>query len=144
MNLMLDSFKTSKGGVLGRLFTDTGDMVAVTLEHAYESGIEGYSPKVPAGTYRCVRGTHQLHKGDSLGPPFETFEVMGVAGHAGILFHKGNFNKDSQGCILVGQTFADLDKDGHLDVTNSGATFTRFMVLQAAVDEFELRVVRGG
>ena len=144
MNLMLDSFKTSKGGVLGRLFTDTGDMVAVTLEHAYESGIEGYAPKVPAGTYHCVRGTHQLHKGDGLGDPFETFEVTGVPGHTGILFHKGNFNKDSAGCILVGTSFADIDQDGYLDVAGSVAAFTRFMVLTAGVDEFELRVVRGG
>ena len=142
MNLMLDSFKTSKGGVLGRLFTDAGELVAVTLEHAYESGIEGHSAKVPAGTYRCVRGMHDL---DGEGPkvPFETFEIMGVAGHWGLLFHKGNFNRDSKGCVLVGEAFADIDQDGYQDVTNSGATFTKFMALQDGVDEFELRVVRG-
>lgn len=143
MNLMLDSFKSSKGGVLGCLFMEDGEMIAVTMEHAYESGVEGYAPKIPAGTYRCVRGMHRLHKAGGLTEPFDTFEVTGVAGHTGLLFHKGNFNRDSQGCILVGEAFADIDQDGYQDVTQSGVAFTKFMALQDGVDEFELRVVRG-
>lgn len=142
MNLMLDTFKVRRDGVTGRLFTDSGELIAVTLEHAYESGVEGYAPKVPAGTYRCVRGWHQLHKGGGLSDPFETFEVTDVPGHAGILFHTGNFNRDSAGCILVGARFADIGNDGTVDVADSRAAFARFMRLQDGVDEFELRVVR--
>jgi hypothetical protein len=46
-----------------------------------------------------------------------------------ILIHKGNFNKDTHGCILVGSRFSDIDKDGYLDVIESGVTLNKLMSL---------------
>jgi|GEM_PF-3477331 len=115
--------------------TDTGRAVATTLEHSYP----GLTPKVPAGEYTCVRGTHQLHNG----VPFETFEVTGVDGHSGILFHQGNFNDDSEGCILVGRSLAQGEHNGEpcAMITESKTTFFLFMQDQKDVDEFTLTVV---
>jgi hypothetical protein len=37
-----------------------------------------------------------------------------------ILLHKGNYYKNTQGCILVGYYHSDINADGLLDVVNSG------------------------
>lgn len=107
----------------------SNDMVA--LEHSYPTEDGGWEPKIPNGTYRCVRGKHRLHGMDK---DFETFEITGVEGHTGLLFHWGNYNRDSEGCVLVGAS-----EDGVM-ITMSRASFAKFMTLQDGVDEFQLTV----
>lgn len=52
---------------------------------------------IPAGEYLCERVNS---------PSFgDTFEVTDVEGRSHILFHKGNIQKNSRGCILVGEEF---------------------------------------
>jgi hypothetical protein len=118
-------------GIFGELFSEDGQHVCYTLQHAYQSG-EGFLPKLPKGEYVCVRGQHQLA---SMDHPFETFEVTKVPGHSGILFHTGNFNQDSNGCILVG-----LGTDNQSKVLNSKDAFAKFMALQGGIDSFTLCV----
>ncbi len=84
-------------GVFGKLSDDLG-LICYTLEHSFPEG-GGFAAKLPPGKYTCRRGFHKLAGGDSL----ETFEVTEVPGHTGIIFHWGNYNKDSDGCILVGE-----------------------------------------
>jgi len=120
-------------GILGTLSAEDGFPLAVTLEHSY-NGL----PKLPAGSYRCQRGLHTLH---SQPVPFWTFEVMDVPHHTGILFHAGNYNDDSNGCILVGETCA-TDARGCM-VTRSRKTFTQFMQDLDGVESFTLEVVDG-
>lgn len=100
-----------------------------TLEHAYPKE-KSFSPKIEGlGEYQCKRGPHTLHSG-----PIETFEVLGVQGHSGILFHVGNFNKDSEGCILVGLSKSDKQ------INESTKAFAEFMELLKGVNEFTLEV----
>ena len=127
MNLILRRNTFAEDGILGTLEVDDGEHVADTLEHSYDS-----VPKLPAGTYVCKRGTHQLHSG----PPFSTFEVMGVPGHQGILFHVGNQNKDSEGCVLLGDRFQDKNY-----LLNSRITFGHFQDVTDKVNEFSLTVL---
>lgn len=123
-------------GIFGLLDPIDGHQI-FTLEHAYpvvpDSSIAStsYSPKVLPGTYLCVRGTHQL----SNGVPFETFEVI-VPGHTGILFHPGNTNKDSEGCILLG-----LSRSGDNAIAESRPAFALFMLSLAGVNSFNLEIV---
>lgn len=112
-NLRLRRIKGGESGIFGEILDENGDHLWYTLEHAFPATItippdpDGspafqhvlYIPKVTMGHYLCVRGHHQLHSG-----PVDTFEVTGVKGHSGILFHVGNANKDSEGCILLGLT----------------------------------------
>lgn len=77
-------------GTFGELKDDRGYRLAYTLEPAI--------PVIPLGVYACVRGTHQLKDG----PPFQTFEITGIPGHSGLLFHSGNTIKDTEGCVLLG------------------------------------------
>lgn len=102
-----------------------------TLEHSYN-----LLPKIPNGTYTCVRGMHRLH---GMTEDFETFEVTGVEGHSNLLFHVGNYNEDSEGCILVGEQVGQKLNGGKM-ITNSKVAFKQFMGLQAGVDSFTLVV----
>ena len=119
-------------GIIGTLTNEQGDQLAVTLEHAFDG-----RPKLPAGHYHCQRGMHRLEHGEK----FETFEVMGVPGHTGILFHIGNWNKDSDGCILLGRVVT-ASTEGRM-ITSSSLTFAYFMNELTDVDEFLLTVVDG-
>jgi hypothetical protein len=46
-------------------------------------------------------------------------KVHDVVGRSGIFMHTGNYHADIQGCVLVGETFADINKDGLIDVFGS-------------------------
>ena len=119
-------------GIFGEFAFDGEARFCFTLEHSYDN-----QPKLQPGTYTCVRGTHKLHNG----VPFETFEITGVAGHAGILFHAGNFNRDSEGCVLVGHTIAVDPNTGDEMVTGSKDEFAQFMARLEGVDSWQLEVV---
>ena len=146
MNLLMQRTRYRSDGIFSRVTRqDTGEFVCVTLDHAYPSGLptHEYLPKVMPGTYRCVLGPHRLH---SMTKDFYTYEVTGVKGHTGILFHRGNWNKDSEGCFLVGDALAqtDQDMDGidgpDLLITNTPKAFERFLQLQDGAPEFMLEV----
>lgn len=120
-------------GIISTLRTDFGSQIAITLEHSYDG-----LPKIPPGVYKCVRGIHALEHYNK-GQPFETFEVTGIEGHTGLLFHPGNKNADSNGCVLTGRSLI-TGADGHPFVTNSHTTFDQFMKLNTGVNEFNLTV----
>ncbi len=50
------------------------------------------------------------------------FHLQKVTGRDWILIHHGNYTRDILGCILVGRTHTDIDRDGITDVTHSKAT----------------------
>lgn len=129
MDLRLTRTHFKSTGVYGELFTPEEKYVAVTLEHAY--GMLTFRPKLLAGTYVCKRGMHKLKHSKT---PFETFEVTNVPGHTGILFHVGNTNADSSGCILLGSVMG-VDR-----IVASRVAFQNFMQLQSGQDSFTLIV----
>lgn len=133
MRLTRTAFR--KDGIFGRVYNANGVPLAYTLEHAYEQPGGLWLPKLYEGKFVCVRGTHKLHNGI----PFETFEITGVKGHDNILFHAGNFDKDSEGCVLLGQAIV-TQADGTQMVTNSKHTFGDFMNSLNGVKEFMLTV----
>ncbi len=74
---------------------------------------------IPKGTYTC-KFTRSLKF------PLGTYEVQNVPNRSGIRIHSGNYatgaQVDIQGCILVGNNFADINADKQLDITNSRVT----------------------
>ena len=75
----------------------------------------------------CVKnGNYELHVrySEKYG---RHLHIKDVEGRAFILFHWGNFNWDTQGCVLVGEKFSDINKDGDLDITKSKKTFKKLM-----------------
>jgi Family of unknown function (DUF5675) len=134
MGWVLHTDQTRDDGIFSTLFFND-EKFAVTLEHAFEDADGAYFPKLLRGaTYKCVRGPHQLEHG----PRFEAFEITGVPGHSGILFHVGNFNKDSDGCVLLGASLHTESSAWWID--DSLDTFKRFMAAVADVDEFDIIV----
>jgi hypothetical protein len=136
MNLILDRNKYLKEGVLGTLHNaETGEQIAVTMEHSYVNGTT-ITAKVAPGTYTCVR-----HAPNRL--PYETFELQNVPDFqgkpvTGILIHIGNYNKDSDGCILLGLDAPPLDNPPM--VIDSQRAFKSFMELQQGVNSFTLEI----
>lgn len=128
--MRLVRYASSEVGIFGELQNDDGKHLYYTLEHAYF--LDGnYVPKIPIGTYKCVRGQHQL---EHMTEPFTTYEITGIDGHSKILFHWGNYNADSSGCVLVG-----LDHTAEM-ITNSKEAFNEFMQYMGTVQEFNLQV----
>jgi len=102
----------------------------VTLEPAWENNEKRISC-IPAGTYKVlprISAKYNYH-----------FHVQDVDGRSSILLHVGNYRKDSTGCILVGKTFADINKDGEMDITASKVTLEK--LLYFAPEGFTLEIV---
>ena len=137
MNLTLQRNNYRADGIFSSCSDESGLPVMVTLEHAYEDGSGGFDPKIPPGQYICTRGPHRLN---GMTEDFETFEINGVEGHEGLLFHWGNYNRDSEGCILVGKSDA-MAGDGTDMITSSRVEFADFMALQSGLDRFVLTVL---
>lgn len=130
MDLTLVRTEESEEGIFSELRDAKGKVLWLVAEHAYDG-----KPKLYAGTFTCARGTHKLHDNK----PFEAFEITGVDGHTGILFHVGNWPQiDSDGCCLLGEGKA-LSSKGPM-VTASRQAFTEFMDKQAGIDSFILTV----
>lgn len=139
MNLTLTRNISNENGIFGSLTDESGNIIAVTLEHAYDSGNgDGtYSPKLPPGTYGCQRGQHQLA---SMAKPFITFQIMNVPGHTNILLHQGNYNNDSEGCVLLGTSLYPDDQNPNM-IKQSAQAFQKFMSLEDGLDSFTLVVM---
>lgn len=136
MNFTLKRTSATKFGVFGQLeFDGTEELYCMTLEHAYPGSNGTFVPKIPTGIYRCVKGSHQLH---SMDKPFIAFELQDVPGHSNILIHMGNYNSDSEGCILVGKKPAQCEQ-GRM-IASSVEQFKSFMQLQSACSEFMLTI----
>jgi hypothetical protein len=73
----------------------------------------------------------------------QCFHVLNVPNRDAILIHKGNYatgvKVDTQGCILVGSNFKDINNDGNLDVENSTTTLTD--LLELLPDKFKLTIM---
>lgn len=118
-------------GIFGELMAKDGKFVAYTLEHSYDN-----KPKLADGTYTCVRGPHRLH---GMTQDFITFEIKGVPNFnglpvTGVLFHWGNYDKDSEGCVLIGSS------ETPTMITNSRQTWSDFMKSLDGIDSFLLTV----
>ena len=137
MDMALTRTEYRADGILSRLTDMAGTLIAVTLEHSYTDGQGGYYPKVLPGNYICERGIHQL-----LNEPnsFETFQLMDVPNHTGILFHVGNYNDDSEGCILLGESIGSTTSN-QIMIMSSHLAFAKFMSLQGGAESFYLTVL---
>jgi hypothetical protein len=108
--------------ILARKTTDNketlGDMIAIkhgdlyvckTLER--EVGI-----RIPTGTYQCDW---------TFSPRFKkyTYELKEMPSYR---IHSGNYFYDTEGCIMLGKTVADINKDGILDIASSKVAIGEF------------------
>lgn len=128
-NFLLVRYEFCEKGIFGVLLSK--DFKCETLEHAYQKD-NTFVPKVPEGEYLCRKGMHRLLGMDR---DFETFEIENVPEHTNILFHSGNTNADSEGCVLLGAVRAG---DA---VAVSRGTFQALMSFLGSDEEFNLKVI---
>lgn len=67
------------------------------------------------------------------------FHIKDVPGRSSILIHIGNYYTDILGCVLVGASLKDLNRDGLRDVTASRTTLEK--LLKLAPKGFNLQVL---
>ena len=112
---------------------DNGDVVfqCASLELPWRNNLPDISC-IPAGLYYVTK-TNSPKFGAG------TFEVMTVPGRKSIRIHPGNFTRQIQGCILLGEKFSDIDNDDITDVVNSKATVEK---LKKLTENFELTIIQ--
>lgn len=136
MEFVLKRDKQIGNAITGILECHSVGFECVTLERLFDKG-QGLVTKVPKGVYLCVRGTHRLASSPK---SFETFQVMNVPGHTGILFHTGNVFRDSEGCILLGLE-KGMTEGGDLMIMKSRSAFELFMAQLSGHNHFNLTIV---
>lgn len=132
MNITLRRTDFRSDGIFGGFFLEDGTHFCATLEHAYLIKAN-WMPKMAPGSYTCQR-RHSPHFG------YDVFEVMNVPNCTYIEIHVGNFQANSEGCVLIGETITD-EPDGSRAITNSRVTFHNFMQMQVGLDTFQLTVL---
>ena len=137
MNCTLQRNAYGPDGIFGILTSDDDQsQIAVTLEHAFvtpDGHLTEYLPKLSAGVYTCVKYNSPRHG--------IVWMLNNVPGATYIEIHSGNFNKDSDGCILLGRrVISDPDEPDQNMITSSGNSFNKFMDLQRNVESFQLTV----
>jgi|SRR5271163_3036004 len=91
---------STANGTLGEMFNPDGSRLCFTMELPWDDNTPDQSC-IPDGTYNCVPHNSPAHPG--------TWQVENVPGRSEILIHTGNTEKDSLGCIIVGQTTGTLN-----------------------------------
>ena len=129
--MILKRIAETEDGTFGVLL-DAGVPFALTCEPEDKDNQQGISC-IPEGAYECKRRMYHRRG-------YEVFEVTDVPNRTNILFHRGNTEDDTQGCILIGEQFEALgDKAA---VLNSGKGFQEFMKRLYDKDTFTLYIER--
>lgn len=118
MKVDLHRINSNAHSTIGALSIN-GKFVCFTLEDQHQDKKVMHETRIPSGTYeitlRTVGGFHQryskqfpdIHKG--------SLWIRNVPGFEFILIHIGNTDKDSSGCILVGDTVTqNVTNRGHI------------------------------
>ena len=118
-------------GTFGVLF-DEDTPFCLTLEREWKNNEKNISC-IPRGEYLCGRVQS---------PKFgDTFEVCDVPQRTDILFHKGNIEDDSEGCIIVGEQYHKYKGKASIKASREG--FAEFKQRTHFLMEFELEIKDG-
>lgn len=131
--LIVDRFKDTGKQTLGRMqYVDEKNNVlfdCVTLELPWKNNKNKISC-IPVGEYDCEK------VGPSENIKYPHIWITNVKGRSGVKIHIANYYTQIQGCIAVGSSHLDLNKDGEQDVTASKTTFAALM--NVAPNKFKL------
>jgi len=114
---------------IGRLFYE--DFYCLTLELPWLGNQRNISC-IPEGRYRAEFYNSPKHNLVIL--------LEDVPNRSMIEIHAGNYTRQIQGCILVGDSLKYMDEDAILDVTNSRNTLSK--LLSVLPENFSINIVR--
>lgn len=128
--LTLRRFANTPMGAFGSIAIPDGPTL-YTCEDQWRNNVVGDSC-IPAGVYKCKARPYYA-KG------YDAIEVTNVPGRSHILFHIGNTNVDTRGCILVGSALGYVK--GQWAVTDSTNAFKNILMPWFDGEEFELEII---
>jgi len=104
--------------------------ICLTLENPWLNNEPNVSC-IPDGEYEIgpVNSPHFGH----------VYEIKNVPGRSHILLHKGNIERDTEGCVLLGSSFGTLAMQPA--VLGSKAAFDKFMRFMASNPKGRIKVV---
>lgn len=106
MKLTVRRFSFLEKCTIGKLYIDEEDVALYTLEpKVRDIKIDGCTA-IPAGMYKVIID-YSNHFGRDLP------HVLDVPNFDGVRIHSGNSDLDTQGCILIGDTWSGGDFIGH-------------------------------
>lgn len=115
-------------GILGIIKRPDGVEICRTLENPYINNRPDISC-IPEGNYLCTR--------DYIGK-FKHFKLQNIRGRSNIEIHCGNFEKDTKGCILLGEEWIFYKNE--LMITNSRTSMRLFK--ESVLESFTLDIKR--
>lgn len=101
-----------------------------TLELPYVMNLTGISC-IPKGNYTVVPRYSEKYKNH--------YHILDVHNRTHILIHVGNYKTQTEGCILIGKSFAYINDDGLLDISSSRKTLKE--LIKVAPEGFKLDVI---
>jgi len=101
-----------------------------TLELPYVMNLTGISC-IPKGNYTVVPRYSEKYKNH--------YHVLDVHNRTHILIHVGNYKTQTEGCILIGKSFAYINDDELLDISSSRKTLKE--LIKVAPEGFKLDVI---
>jgi len=113
----LNRIKAESVQTLGELVYK-GQVVSKTIELPWINN-ENRISCIPIGRYKVERRFSTKYGNH--------FHVLNVPKRSYILIHSGNYYNQFLGCIGVGESFKDINKDGYLDVTASKIKLTELI-----------------
>lgn len=102
--------------ILGKFLDNADRLLAVSLENPHRKVSKDAA--IPCGNYQCEK--------DDTGK-FQFYKVLNVPGRSNIEIHQGNFEADTEGCILLGESWAIMK--GQLAITNSVKTLAKLKLI---------------
>lgn len=134
MKLILTRFNYLTDRTLGTLQVEGSDVIFTTAELAFIDNKPNVSC-IPCGEYELIRRWSKKHGHHLM--------LLNVPNRSYILIHSGNFassfgKSDSKGCILIGEAFGDLNRDGLPEVINSKEALANLMKLVGEKENLKL------
>ena len=142
--IVLEREGSSPWGTFGTLMLDDG-WECKTVEPRWLGNAKGKSC-IPPGTYKMTMRDSPVVTRTSNGRFSRGWEVTNVPGRTFIMLHPGNWDRNSDGCILVGREFAVIT-DGkrrglqYPGVTHSQSVFAALMERLASSEAWDLHII---
>jgi hypothetical protein len=134
--LYLERIGSSPWGTFGTL--QHGDWRCATLEPRWKGNARSVSC-IPAGTYELAMRDSPMVNRTTSGRFSRGWEVTNVPERRWIMIHPGNWERNTDGCILVGVGSGIIS--GEPGIGSSQQTFAKLMELLAAAERWTIHIL---
>ena len=124
MNIKIERFYEGENSIIGELYINK-KLFCYSLENPWLDN-KTFISSIPEGKYSCKQYSSKKYP--------NVVEILDVKGRTKILIHAGNYAKDTQGCVLLGDSFCKSKEA----IWNSKKTIKKFF--KKVGYEFEIEI----